>query len=79
MVFKMMGISQQRTVILLKGETNEVSPANASAWMVSHHNTERGSQAAPGAPCELRRWTWESEETKAAGGQEQDTRDKRTA
>lgn len=77
MVLKMMDISQQRIAILAKGETNEVSPTDASAWIVSCHSTERGTQAEPGAVGELRRWTWESEETKAAGGEGRGTREER--
>lgn len=43
MVFKTLDIRQQRTVILEKGETNEVSSANASAWIVSSHSVETGN------------------------------------
>lgn len=60
----MLDIRQGRTVILEKGETNkikkkgeinEVSPANASVWMVSSHSAERGN------PSRAQRSSWVQE------------------
>lgn len=54
-------------MILEKWGKNEVSLANASAWIEFLVTVLReGIQAEPSALPGLRRWTWESKKTKAA-------------
>ena len=69
MVFRTLGIRQQRRVIPERWQTNEVRPAITPAYCSERDSrllAQRGGTQTDQGALELRRWSWVSREAKRA-------------